>query len=50
MIVPGGCASDDCVAIEEVEFDLVGEEGRMFGPIGAGGGEGATLEKEDEVR
>ena len=43
MIVPvAGVAYDACVAIEEVEFDRVGEEGRIVGPSGAGGGEGAT--------
>jgi hypothetical protein len=34
-------AYEDCVAIEEVEFDRVGEDGRAVGPRGAGGGEGA---------
>jgi hypothetical protein len=42
IIVPAaGVAYDDCVAIEEVEFDLVGEDGRAVGPRGAGGGDGA---------
>lgn len=51
IIVPAaGVAYDACVAIEEVEFDRVGEEGRTVGPRGAGGGEGATLEKLEEVR
>jgi hypothetical protein len=34
--------------MEEVEFDLVGEEGRMVGPRGAGGGEGAMEYDDDE--
>lgn len=37
------------VAIEEVEFDRVGDEGRIFGFTDAGGGEGAT-ERLEEVR
>lgn len=49
MIVPAaGVAYEDCVAIEDVEFDLVGEDGRMVWPVGAGGGEGAT-ERFEEV-
>jgi hypothetical protein len=35
-------AYEDCVAIEDVEFDRVGEDGLIVGPRGAGGGEGAT--------
>ena len=36
---PGMGAEEACVAIEEVEFERVGEEGRML--PGIGGGEGA---------
>lgn len=36
-----GFAKDACVAIDDVEFDRVGDEGRTVGPRGAGGGEGA---------
>jgi len=42
MIVPDvGFTKDACVAIEDVELERVGEDGRMAGPAGAGGGEGA---------
>jgi hypothetical protein len=37
------------VAIEEVEFDRVGDEGRAVGPRGAGGGEGAMEYDEDDL-
>ena len=37
------------MAMEEVEFERVGDEGRTVGPRGAGGGEGAT-ECDEEVR
>jgi hypothetical protein len=49
IIVPAGWANDDWVATEDVEFDLVGEEGRMLelAATGAGGGEGATDKLED---
>lgn len=46
MIVPAaGVAYEDCVAIEEVEFERVGEEGRFM----PGGGDGAAIPVE-EVR
>jgi hypothetical protein len=46
IIVPAAeAAYEACVAIEEVEFERVGEEGRIF--VGAGGGEGATERLED---
>lgn len=45
-----GFKNDDCVPTEEVEFDLVGEEGRACGPAGAGGGEGAVTDRLDKVR
>lgn len=51
MIVPGAewCANEDCVAIEDVEFDRVGDEGRID-PNGASAtGEGA-IEWFDDVR
>jgi hypothetical protein len=43
MIVPVEApgALEDCVAIEDVEFERVGDEGLAVGPRGAGGGEGA---------
>ena len=42
IIVPAaGVAYDACVAIEEVELDRVGDEGRAVGPRGAGGGDAA---------
>jgi hypothetical protein len=48
IIVPGaGVAYDACVAIEEVELERVGEDGRIVGPWGAGGGDGATDILED---
>jgi hypothetical protein len=50
MIVPAAVlAYEAWVATEEVEFDRVGEDGRLGGPAGAGGGDGAT-DKLDEVR
>jgi hypothetical protein len=51
MIDPAGWAKDDCVATEEVEFDLVGDEGRMLelADTAVGGGDGAT-DKFDDVR
>jgi len=47
MMVPG--AYEDWVAIEDVEFERVGEDGRIVGPWGGGGGDGAT-DIFDEVR
>ena len=47
VFVPFAC--EDWVTVEEVELDLVGEEGLMLGPSGAGGGDGST-ETLDEVR
>ena len=37
------------MTVEDVELDLVGEEGLMLVPDGAGGGDGAT-DTLDEVR
>lgn len=37
------------MTVDEVELDLVGEEGLMLGPSGAGGGDGST-DTLDEVR
>ena len=36
--------ADDCVATEEVEFDLVGDDGRPWTNEAVGGGEGAVNE------
>jgi len=40
MTVPGveWGANEDCVAIDEVEFERVGDEGRIFGVSAAGEG------------
>lgn len=49
ITVPVPFACEDWVTVEEVELDLVGEEGLILGPRGAGGGDGAT-ETFDDVR
>ena len=43
LITPVG-ADDDCVMIEEVELDRVGEDGRALTKDAAAGGEGAVRE------
>lgn len=40
----GLLTTPDCVAIEDVEFDLVGEDGRLDGTDDVAGGEGAVNE------
>lgn len=41
----GGCgAVEDCVITDEVELDLVGDDGRWLTNVAAGGGEGAVNE------
>lgn len=41
---PGGAAVELCVMIDEVELDLVGDDGRWLAKAAAGGGEGAAKE------
>lgn len=40
----GLLTTPDCVATEDVEFDLVGEDGRLDGTADVAGGEGAVKE------
>lgn len=40
----GLLTTPDCVAIDDVEFDLVGEDGRLDGTDDVVGGEGAVKE------
>lgn len=50
LIIVPGVAYDDCVAIEDVELERVGDEGRIVPvilPDEVGGGEGATDRLED---
>jgi hypothetical protein len=51
IIPPDGWANEDWVATEDVEFDLVGDEGRILEltDTGAGGGDAAT-DRLDDVR
>lgn len=51
MIVPVGFwANDDCVAMDDVELDRVGDDGRPVYEVGLGGGEGATDKGFEGVR
>jgi len=50
LIIVPGVAYDDCVAIDDVELERVGDEGRIVPvmlPDEVGGGEGATDRLED---